>query len=125
MNCKVDRSTNPFIQSIGLLDRVWEVLFTPTILQHIRKSIRLTATKGKQTMTKKGERSHRVRDFVLYILIGVAVASSAILIGWSQAKTGHPSNSSLKWGAHAVTILLVLWWAVRTYKIRGYKKRIR
>jgi hypothetical protein len=76
-------------------------------------------------MAKEKERSHRAKDFVLYIAIGVAVAGLAILIGWSRAKTGYPSANSLKWGAQAVTILLICWWAARAYKIRAYKKRTR
>jgi hypothetical protein len=45
-------------------------------------------------MPTQENRSHRVRDFFLYTVIGVAIAASAILLGVHQAKTGHhPSDA--------------------------------
>ena len=79
---------------------------------------------GVRAMTKQKVRARRVRDFLLYIVIGVAIAGLALLIGWGQATTGHPSANSLKWGGRAVALILVVWSAVGAYKIRQYKKRI-
>jgi hypothetical protein len=67
----------------------------------------------------------RVRDFVVYVVISAAIAASAIVIGWSQATTGHPSASSLKWCGRAVAVVSILWWAVSAYKLRRYKLRRR
>src|SRR5580704_12493851 len=39
----------------------------------------------------------RVRDFLLYCLIGLLVAGIAVLIGFYQAKAVLPATSSLKW----------------------------
>ena len=75
-------------------------------------------------MTKQKERARRVRDVVLYLVTGVAIAGLALLIGWGQATTGHPSASSLKWGGLTLAILLIMWWAVGAYKVPQYKKRI-
>lgn len=75
-------------------------------------------------MTKQKERTRRVRDFLVYVVIGVAIAGLALLMGWGQATTGHPSASSLKWGGCAVTLILVMWRAFGAYKVRRYKKRI-
>jgi len=43
-------------------------------------------------MPKPNNRSHRLRDAFLYILIAVAVAGLAILLGVHAAKTGQQPN---------------------------------
>jgi hypothetical protein len=57
-------------------------------------------------MPTQENRSHRVRDFFLYTVIGVAIAASAILLGVHQAKTGHPSDA-FKWIAFALNTAFV------------------
>jgi|HubBroStandDraft_4_1064222.scaffolds.fasta_scaffold34875_1 hypothetical protein len=52
-------------------------------------------------------RSHRVRDFFLYIVIGVFVAALAILLGVHQAKTGQRPDLAFKWIAFALNTAFV------------------
>lgn len=58
-------------------------------------------------MPTQENRSHRVRDFFLYIVIGVAVVAVAILLGVHQAKTGQPSDVPFKWIAFALNTAFV------------------
>jgi hypothetical protein len=58
-------------------------------------------------------RSHRVRDFFLYIVIGVAVAALAILLGAHQAKTGQRPDLTFKWIAFALNTAFVFGSSVR------------
>ena len=58
-------------------------------------------------------RSHRVRDFFLYIVIGVAVATLAALLGVHQAKTGQRPDLVFKWIAFAVNTAFVFGSALR------------
>jgi hypothetical protein len=46
-------------------------------------------------MPTQVKRSHGVRDLFLYMLIGVAIAALAILLGVHQAKTGHSSKEMI------------------------------
>jgi len=67
-------------------------------------------------MEKRKERPHRLRDFVLYIGIGVSIAILAITLGVHQAKTGQKPEGFLKWIGFAVMTVLVFWWAIRAYR---------
>lgn len=58
------------------------------------------------------ERSHRVRDFLLYIAVGTSLAVLAITLGVHQAKTGQKPEASLKWIGFAVMSLLIFWWTI-------------
>ena len=58
-------------------------------------------------MPRLKNRSHRVRDFFLYIVIGVAVAALAILLGVHQAKTGQRPDLAFKWIAFALNTAFV------------------
>jgi len=58
-------------------------------------------------------RFHRVRDFFLYIVIGVAVAALAILLGVHQAKTGQRPDLAFKWIAFALNTAFVFGSSVR------------
>jgi hypothetical protein len=62
------------------------------------------------------ERSHRVRDFLLYIAVGTSLAVLAITLGVHQAKTGQKPEASLKWIGFAVMSLLIFWWTIRMYR---------
>jgi len=68
------------------------------------------------TKSKGQERSHRLRDFLLYIAIGTSLAVLAIILGVHQAKTGQKPEVLLKWIGFAVMTLLVFWWAIRTHR---------
>jgi hypothetical protein len=67
-------------------------------------------------MERRKERSHRLRDFLLYIAIGTSLAVLAIILGVHQAKTGQKPEVFLKWIGFAVMTLLVFWWAIRAYR---------
>jgi cation transport ATPase len=67
-------------------------------------------------MARHQERSHRIRDFLLYIAIGVLVVVLIGLLGVHQAKTGQKPEVLLKWIGFAVMTLLVFWWAIRAYR---------
>ena len=45
-------------------------------------------------MPKLNHRSHRVRDFLLYIAIGLAIAGLAILAGIHRLKSRDNNNNS-------------------------------
>ncbi len=78
------------------------------------------ATKSERrkptTMAQHQVRSHRVRDFLLYIAIGMLLAVLAITLGVHQAKTGQKPEALLKWIGFGVMTLLVFWWAIRAYR---------
>jgi hypothetical protein len=67
-------------------------------------------------MTNAQERSHRIRDLLLYIAIGTSIAVLAATLGIHQAKTGQNAGDLLKWIGFTVMTLLVFWWAVRAYR---------
>jgi hypothetical protein len=67
-------------------------------------------------MARRQERSHRIRDFLLYIGIGALLAVLAITLGVHQAKTGQKPEVLLKWVGFAVMTLLIFWWAVLAYR---------
>jgi hypothetical protein len=67
-------------------------------------------------MPQRQERSHRIRDLLLYIAIGTLLAVLAITLGVHQAKTGQKPEVLLKWIGFAVMTLLVFWWAIRAYR---------
>jgi membrane protease YdiL (CAAX protease family) len=57
-------------------------------------------------MPKLNRRSHRLRDLFLYILIAVAVAGLAILLGVHAAKTGQrPDRLASVFGFVLVTLV--------------------
>jgi len=67
-------------------------------------------------MVQQNRQSHRLRDFILYLALAVAVAGLAILLGVYQAKTGRSSQFSLKWVGFALMTVLVFYRTVRTYR---------
>jgi hypothetical protein len=57
-------------------------------------------------MPKLNRHSRRLRDFFVYILIAVAVAGSAILLGLHAAKTGQqPDKASAVFGFVLATVV--------------------
>ena len=58
-------------------------------------------------------RPHRVRDCFLYIVIGVAFAALAIVLGVHQAKTGQRPDLAFKWIAFALNTAFVFGSSVR------------
>jgi hypothetical protein len=58
-------------------------------------------------MPKLKNGSHRVRDFFLYIVIGVAVAALAIVLGVHQAKAGQRPDLAFNWIAFALNTAFV------------------
>jgi hypothetical protein len=64
-------------------------------------------------MRRLKNRSHRVRDFFLYIVIGVAFAGLAIVLGVHQAKTGQRPDLAFKWIAFALNTAFVFGSSVR------------
>src|SRR5438034_7737754 len=66
-------------------------------------------------MTKHKEPSHRLRDFLLYIAIGVSIAASVILLGVHLAKTGQKPEAGTKWIGFFILTLLLFWWTIRAY----------
>jgi|SRR6185312_13171853 cation transport ATPase len=64
-------------------------------------------------MPKPKNRSHRVRDFFLYIAIGVAFAALAIVLGVRQAKTGQRADLAFKWIAFALNTACVFGTSIR------------
>ena len=65
--------------------------------------------------------SHRLRDFSLYILIAVAVAGLAILLGVHSAKTGQRPDVAFKWVGFALNTLFVFGSSLRA--VRPFLKR--
>jgi len=66
-------------------------------------------------MTKHKEPSHRLRDFLLYIAIGVSIAASVILLGVHLAKTWQKPEAGTKWIGFFILTLLLFWWTIRAY----------
>jgi heme A synthase len=58
-------------------------------------------------MPKLNRRSHRLRDFSLYILIAVAFAGLSILLGMHAAKTGQRPDIAFKWVGFALNTAFV------------------
>ena len=72
-------------------------------------------------MPALNRRSHRLRDFSLYILIAVAVAGFAILLGVHSAKTGQQPDVAFKWPGFALNTLFVFGSSLRA--VRPFLKR--
>jgi|SRR5579862_7271850 len=72
-------------------------------------------------MPALNRRSHRLRDFSLYILIAVAVAGFAILLGVHSAKTGQQPDVTFKWAGFALNTLFVFGSSLRA--VRPFLKR--
>jgi hypothetical protein len=67
-------------------------------------------------MPQQQERSHRIRDFLIYVAIGTALAVFAITLGVHQAKTAQRPEGLLKWIGFGVMTSLVFWWTIRAYR---------
>jgi uncharacterized membrane protein len=67
-------------------------------------------------MAQPQKRSHKVRDFLLYIAIAVSLVALVGLLGVHQAKTGQKPEVLLKWIGFAVLTVLVFWWVIRAYR---------
>jgi drug/metabolite transporter (DMT)-like permease len=66
------------------------------------------------TTTKHHGQSHRVRDFFLYIAIGILVTALAGAVGVYQAKIGGGKPVFfLKWVGFTILTLLIFFWAIR------------
>jgi hypothetical protein len=63
---------------------------------------------------RNGDR-HRVKDFLLYISIGVTLAGGAIGLGVYEAMTGGTPRDGLKWVSFAIMTFLVFFWLVRSH----------
>ena len=61
-------------------------------------------------------RSHRIRDLLFYVLIGVALALVIILLGVYQAKAGQKPQALLKWIGFAGMTFLVFLWLIRAQR---------
>jgi LPXTG-motif cell wall-anchored protein len=70
----------------------------------------------KTAVAQHQEHSQGIRDFLLYIAVGVSVAVLAVTLGVYQAKTGDQPADLLKWVGFAVMTLLVFLWAIRRYR---------
>jgi multisubunit Na+/H+ antiporter MnhB subunit len=71
----------------------------------------------KSTLAEKRQgHSRRLRDFFLYIAIGMSVAILASLLGVYQAKTGQKPDALLKWIGFTIMSLLVFRWTIRAYR---------
>ncbi|HEV8699940.1 MAG TPA: hypothetical protein VGV60_01565 [Candidatus Polarisedimenticolia bacterium] len=68
----------------------------------------------------RGATLARARDFILYILIGVAAVGA--MIGWAyyQAKTGGPPDPPMKWFAFAAVTAIAF-----GYVIKGQRRNWR
>ncbi len=66
-------------------------------------------------------RSHRLRDFSLYVVIAVAVAGLAILIGVNSAKAGQQPDVVFKWVGFALNTVFVFGCSLRA--VRPFLKR--
>jgi len=69
-------------------------------------------------MSKLKRRPHHLRDFTLYILIAMAIAGFAILLGVLSGKTGQRPEIVAKWVGLAGLLLcgavfLVMRWRLR------------
>ena len=70
----------------------------------------------KENAAHPQQRSHRIRDFLIYIGVGVSVAILAISLGIAQAKSGDRSAPDLlKWVGFSVMTLLIFSWGLRQY----------
>jgi hypothetical protein len=58
----------------------------------------------------------RLRDLLLYCVIGALIAITAILVGVHRAKTGQSADGSVKWIGFAIMTALVFGNAVRYSK---------
>src|SRR6266550_4768616 len=67
-------------------------------------------------MAEHQDRSHRLRDFLVYIAVGTSIAVLAVTLGVYQAKTGDKPEVLLKWVGFAIMTMLVFLWAIRTYR---------
>jgi hypothetical protein len=67
-------------------------------------------------MAQPQKRSHKVRDFLLYVAIAVSIVVLAGLLGVHQAKTGQKPEILLEWIGFAVLTVLVFWWVIRAYR---------
>ncbi len=72
-------------------------------------------------MPKLDRRPHRLRDFSLYILIGVAVAGFAILLGVHSAKTAQRPELVFKWVGFVLNTLFVFGSSLRA--VRPFLRR--
>ncbi len=72
-------------------------------------------------MPTLNRRSHRLRDFSLYVVIAVAVAGLAILIGVHSAKTGQRPDIAFKWPGFALNTVFVFGWSL--IAVRRFLKR--
>jgi hypothetical protein len=72
-------------------------------------------------MPKLKRRSHRLRDFFLYILIAVAVAGLAILLGVHAAKTGQRPDRLASVSGFVLVTLVSAWASFSFFKgsLRG------
>jgi uncharacterized membrane protein len=68
--------------------------------------------------------THRIRDFVLYCAIGIALAALAIGIGFYQAKTGSEARGlPTRWFGLLIMTALLVRFAYRAFK--GFPNRRR
>lgn len=67
-------------------------------------------------MPKLNHRPHRLRDFSLYILIAVAFAGLAILLGVHAAKTGQQPDVAFKWVGFALNTAFIFGSSLRVVR---------
>ena len=76
-------------------------------------------------MTTLKNRPHRVRDFLLYVVIGVAFAALAIVLGVHQAKTGQPTDFAFKWIGFALNTAFVFGSSIKATRPWLKKSKLR
>ncbi len=75
---------------------------------NVTYSLQLAAGSLVSNEPKMNRRSHRLRDFSLYILIAVAVVGLAGLLGVHAAKTGQQPEVAFKSVGFTVNVVFVL-----------------
>lgn len=73
----------------------------------------------KTASPRRDQGSHRLRDVLLYVIIGLSIGVMAFTLGVYQAETSRRPENLLKWAGFSIMTLLVFSWAVREHRPRS------
>ena len=73
----------------------------------------MSLTNATRSQMPRQTRSGRIKDWLLYVVIGVLIVSSVWMFAMHQARTGGSPNLPLKWLGFAGMTAIVFGYAIR------------